>query len=132
MTISADLINEIVKVSSYFDLSDECRRLVAVLEESKVESPVYTHKNLMELTGIESAEVVQQAINILKSPRFRLYEQAYRFLDDDELVHPIDVETLRDASASGALMHPALGYAVRDFKDRTYVVFIGHKEGISR
>lgn len=132
MKISKDLADEIQRMSAFYGLADECRMLVKVLELSINENPVFTHGQLMALTGIESSEAVQKAVNILRSPRFRLYEQAYRYLDDDDIPYTIKAEQLRAASINGYLAHPALGYEVKDFKDRTYVVFIGHKEGLSR
>ena len=132
MSTSKDLVEEIHEMASVFGLGDECLMLIKVLESSNIKSPVFTHSQLMTLTGIESPETVQSAVNILRSSRFRLFEQAYRYLDDDDIPHAVEVEQLRIATVDGYLVHPTLGYAIKDFKDRTYVVFIGHKEGLSR
>lgn len=72
----------------------------------------------------DSIQNVQRCLNIFKSKRSGMLRQEYRYLDDDGVVHPVDVEDIQAAYANGALFLEWLNYPDPEFSTKIYIVFV--------
>ncbi|WEA19042.1 hypothetical protein [Pseudomonas juntendi] len=72
----------------------------------------------------DSIQNVQRCLNVLKSKRFGLLRQEYRYLDDDGVVYPVDVEDIQAAYTDGALCLEWRNFPDPDFASKIYIVFL--------
>jgi len=108
-----------------------CAQLLEYIETGS--KRIYYYSDFIEAVSDlhlhDPIQTVQRSLNLFKSRGFGLLRQEYRYLDDDGVVYPVEVEDLQAAYDDGALYLDWRNGSDSDFADKVYIVFFVGSDG---
>ena len=126
--------SRVIEAMTVFGSSEDvscCAQLLEYIETGS--KRIYYYSDFVEAVsslGLDDPiQTVQRSLNLFKSKGFGLLRQEYRYLDDDGVVYPVDVEDLQVAYSDGALFLDWRNGSDYDFASKVYIVFFVSSDG---
>lgn len=109
-----------------------CARLLNFIEKKTRKIYYYADfvEAVVELNLDDPIQKVQRCLNLFKSKRLAILRQEYRYLDDDGVVYPVEIEDLQAAHMDGRLYLDWRNYSDPEFASKVYIVFFAGDGGL--
>lgn len=94
----------------------------------KGKGTIYTPDDIANALPALAKPEILTVLRLLAAPPFRLLEQHWVFVDNEDEEHDLDANDVGAAEAAGAFHHPLTGAPVDQFEDAIYLYYAATPE----